>query len=71
MTKLRSDEWYAGGDRNAYLHLAWVRRAVPSSAPSRVVRIANTASDLTPCIAHLDEVAGGQAGSVRGRAASR
>jgi dihydroxyacid dehydratase/phosphogluconate dehydratase len=32
MTKLRSDKRYAGGDRNAYLHRAWMRRGVPSSA---------------------------------------
>ena len=60
MTKLRSDEWYAGGDRNAYLHRAWMRRGVPSSAfeGRPQIAIANTASDLTPCNAHLDEVAG-------------
>jgi hypothetical protein len=32
MTKLRSDKRYAGGDPNAYLHRAWMRRGVPSSA---------------------------------------
>src|SRR3954454_24763454 len=57
--QLRSDEWYAGDDRNAYLHRAWMRRGTPSSAfrgrPQIV--IANTASDLTSCNAHLDEVA--------------
>jgi dihydroxy-acid dehydratase len=59
MTKLRSDEWYAGTDRNAYLHRAWMRRGVPSSGfeGRAQIAIANTASDLTPCNAHLDEVA--------------
>ena len=55
---LRSEHWYAGGDRNAYIHRAWMRRGVPDSAFGRPqIAIANTASDLTPCNAHLDEVA--------------
>jgi hypothetical protein len=29
---LRSDAWYSGDDRNAYLHRAWMRRGVPSDA---------------------------------------
>jgi dihydroxy-acid dehydratase len=59
MTGLRSDEWYAGDDRNAYLHRAWMRRGAPSNAfqGRPQIAIANTASDLTPCNAHLDEVA--------------
>jgi dihydroxy-acid dehydratase len=56
---LRSDEWYGGSDRNAYLHRAWMRRGVPGGAfeGRPQIAIANTASDLTPCNAHLDEVA--------------
>jgi dihydroxy-acid dehydratase len=59
MGMLRSTEWYAGDDRNAYLHRAWMRRGVPSSAFSGrpQIAIANTASDLTPCNSHLNEVA--------------
>src|SRR5215213_5229815 len=59
MEKLRSEEWYAGDDRNAYLHRAWMRRGAPPSAFSGrpQIAIANTASDLTPCNAHLTEVA--------------
>ena len=59
MTGLRSSQWYSGNDRNAYLHRAWMRRGVPSSAFTGrpQIAIANTASDLTPCNAHLDEVA--------------
>lgn len=55
---LRSDAWYAGDDRNAYLHRAWMRRGVPSNAfeGRPQIAIANTASDLTPCNAHLNEV---------------
>jgi dihydroxy-acid dehydratase len=59
MGRLRSEEWYAGDDRNAYLHRAWMRRGAPSSAFSGrpQIAIANTASDLTPCNSHLNEVA--------------
>ena len=56
---LRSTQWYAGQDRNAYIHRAWMRRGVPGNAfeGRPQIAIANTASDLTPCNAHLDEVA--------------
>ncbi|MGI5177122.1 dihydroxy-acid dehydratase [Dactylosporangium sp. CA-152071] len=60
MTRLRSADWYAGDDRNAYIHRAWMRRGLPADAldGSRPqIAIANTASDLTPCNRHLDEVA--------------
>jgi dihydroxy-acid dehydratase len=56
---LRSSEWYSGDDRNSYIHRAWMRRGVPGSAfqGRPQIAIANTASDLTPCNSHLDEVA--------------
>ena len=56
---LRSAQWYAGQDRNAYIHRAWMRRGAPDDAFAGrpQIAIANTASDLTPCNAHLDEVA--------------
>jgi len=60
MEGLRSSEWYGSDDRNGYLHRAWMRRGVPSNALSGKrpqIAIANTASDLTPCNAHLNEVA--------------
>src|SRR3954453_20711476 len=59
MTRLRSDQWYAGEDRNGYIHRAWMRRGVPQSAfeGRPQIAIANTASDLTPCNRHLNEVA--------------
>ena len=59
MTEQRSSQWYAGSDRNAYLHRAWMRRGVPGSAfeGRPQIAIANTASDLTPCNSHLNEVA--------------
>ena len=56
---LRSAAWYAGDDRNAYIHRAWMRRGTPGDAFTGrpQIAIANTASDLTPCNAHLNEVA--------------
>ncbi|WAL74651.1 dihydroxy-acid dehydratase [Kitasatospora sp. YST-16] len=57
--QLRSAQWYAGQDRNAYIHRAWMRRGVPDDAfrGRPQIAVANTASDLTPCNAHLREVA--------------
>ena len=59
MAEQRSAQWYAGTDRNAYIHRAWMRRGLPAGAfdGRPHIAIANTASDLTPCNAHLDEVA--------------
>lgn len=59
MDALRSSAWYAGDDRNAYIHRAWMRRGVPSSAfeGRPQIAIANTGSDLVPCNSHLAEVA--------------
>jgi dihydroxy-acid dehydratase len=60
MAEHRSRQWYAGEDlRNNYLHRAWMRRGVPDHAfdGRPQIAIANTASDLTPCNSHLDEVA--------------
>src|ERR1700689_4637009 len=59
MAELRSGSWYSGADRNAYIHRAWMRRGLPGSAfeGRPQIAIANTASDLTPCNSHLNEVA--------------
>jgi len=66
MVRLRSAQWYEGQDRNAYIHRAWMRRGVPDDAFSGrpQIAIANTASDLTPCNAHLNEVAASVRGGV-------
>jgi dihydroxy-acid dehydratase len=58
-SELRSAQWYGGDDRNAYIHRAWMRRGLPADAFNGRphIAIANTASDLTPCNAHLNEVA--------------
>jgi len=59
MPELRSAQWYEGANRNAYIHRAWMRRGLPDSAfgGRPQIAIANTASDLTPCNSHLNEVA--------------
>ena len=59
MSSYRSSHWYAGDDRNGYIHRAWMRRGLPNHAfdGRPHIAIANTASDLTPCNAHLNEVA--------------
>jgi dihydroxy-acid dehydratase len=59
MAEQRSSQWYAGTDRNAYIHRAWMRRGLPEHAfdGRPHIAIANTASDLTPCNSHLNEVA--------------
>ncbi|MGE3194590.1 MAG: IlvD/Edd family dehydratase [Microbacteriaceae bacterium] len=60
MTELRSRDWYDGATRDTYIHRAWMRRGNPADALDGTrpqIAIANTASDLTPCNAHLDEVA--------------
>ncbi len=60
MDHLRSADWYSGNDRNAYIHRAWMRRGLPNEAfdgTKPQIAIANTASDLTPCNMHLNEVA--------------
>src|SRR4051795_1146643 len=54
----RSAAWYGGQDRNGYIHRAWMRRGIPGHAfdGRPHIAIANSASDLTPCNAHLTEV---------------
>jgi dihydroxy-acid dehydratase len=58
MSELRSAQWYSGEGRNAFIHRAWMRRGVPDHAfeGRPQIAIANTASDLTPCNSHLDEI---------------
>src|SRR4029453_9990853 len=71
-TSLRSAQWYAAPGRDGYVHRAWMRRGLPRHAfdGRPHIAIANTASDLTPCNSHLDEVAAsvkegvGEAGGV-------
>src|SRR3954454_13964517 len=59
MVERRSAQWYGGDDRNSYIHRAWMRRGLPADAfdGRPHIAIANTASDLSPCNMHLDDVA--------------
>jgi dihydroxy-acid dehydratase len=59
MPSRRSGQWYDGEDRNSYIHRAWMRRGLPADTfdGRPHIAIANTASDLTPCNSHLNEVA--------------
>ncbi len=59
MAQQRSQRWYGGDDRNAFIHRAWMRRGLPDDAfdGRPHIAIANTASDLTPCNSHLNELA--------------
>ena len=56
--RYRSDQWYGGNGQDSYIHRAWMRRGLPRSAFTGrpQIAIANTASDLTPCNKHLNEV---------------
>jgi dihydroxy-acid dehydratase len=56
--RYRSDQWYGGNTKDSYIHRAWMRRGLPRSAFTGrpQIAIANTASDLTPCNKHLNEV---------------
>ena len=56
---VRSQGWYGGEGRDPYIHRAWMRRGLPDHAfdGRPQIAIANTASDLTPCNMHLNEVA--------------
>jgi dihydroxyacid dehydratase/phosphogluconate dehydratase len=73
MPEYRSSQWYAGTDRNSYIHRAWMRRGLPAHAfeGRPHIAIANTASDLTPRNAHLTEVSESVKQGVYEAAASR
>ena len=55
---MRSAHWYGSKDRDGFTHRAWMRRGLPKDAfdGRPHIAIANTASDLTPCNSHLNEV---------------
>lgn len=57
---MRSGNWMCGNSRDSYIHRAWMRRGNPDSAfdgSKPQIAIVNTYSDLTPCNAHLNEIA--------------
>ncbi|HEX6703754.1 MAG TPA: IlvD/Edd family dehydratase, partial [Albitalea sp.] len=58
--KLRSSEWFGGDGKNAFMHRSWMKNEghpadVFDGRP--VIGICNSWSELTPCNAHLREIA--------------
>src|ERR1700752_1034833 len=58
--KLRSSEWFGGTGKNAFLHRSWMKnQGLPAHLfdGRPVIGICNTWSELTPCNAHLRDIA--------------
>jgi L-arabonate dehydrase len=58
--KLRSQEWFGGEDKGNFVHRSWMKNQgfPPDLFDGRpVIGICNTWSELTPCNAHLREIA--------------
>ena len=56
---LRTQRWYDGSSRDNYIHRSWMKRGLPDDVFSGkpMIGICNSASDLTPCNQHLDDLA--------------
>ncbi len=58
--KLRSQEWFGGNLKNAIMHRSWMKnQGLPADTfdGRPIIGICNTWSELTPCNAHLREIA--------------
>src|ERR1700684_4237231 len=56
--RLCSAPWFGGQDRDGFIHRSWMRGYPPDLFDGRpVIGICNTWSELTPCNAHLREIA--------------
>jgi dihydroxy-acid dehydratase len=58
--KLRSSDWFGVAGKNAFMHRSWMKnQGLPAHLfdGRPVIGICNTASELTPCNAHLDGIA--------------
>ena len=58
--RLRSQAWFGGQDKDAFIHRSWMKNnGLPDDAfdGRPVIGICNTFSELTPCNAHLREIA--------------
>lgn len=56
--QLRSQAWFAGVSRGAFIHRSWMRGLPTDAFDGRpIIGICNTYSELTPCNAHLRELA--------------
>src|SRR5689334_3270306 len=59
-SKLRSAAWFGGTGKNAFLHRSWMKnQGLPGHLfdGRPVIGICNTWSELTPCNAHLRDIA--------------
>jgi len=58
MPARRTAAWYEGTSRDTYIHTAWMRRGLPDDAftGKPMIAICNTASEISPCNAHLTQV---------------
>jgi len=57
--KLRSQAWFAGHDKDAFIHRSWMKNmGLPDDAfdGRPVIGICNTFSELTPCNAHFRDL---------------
>jgi L-arabonate dehydrase len=57
--KLRSQAWFGGHDKDAFIHRSWMKNSgLPEDAfdGRPVIGICNTFSELTPCNAHFREL---------------
>jgi dihydroxy-acid dehydratase len=56
--RLRTTHWYDGQSRDNYIHRSWMKRGLPDDVFSGrpMIGICNSASELTPCNQHLDEL---------------
>lgn len=60
MKKLRSQEWYGKLDKDGFIHRSWMKnQGLPDHVfdGRPVIGICNTWSEITPCNAHLRELA--------------
>jgi L-arabonate dehydrase len=58
--KLRSSAWFGGEGKNAFMHRSWMKnQGIPDDLfdGKPVIGICNTFSELTPCNAHLRQLA--------------
>ncbi|MDP6953864.1 MAG: IlvD/Edd family dehydratase [Alphaproteobacteria bacterium] len=58
--KLRSEGWFGGRDMHGFIHRSWMKNqgfAAENFEGRPVIGIANSASEVTPCNAHLGKVA--------------
>jgi dihydroxy-acid dehydratase len=58
--RLRSQDWFEAGHRHSFIHRSWLKsQGLPDDAfdGRPIIGICNTASDFTPCNAHLRDLA--------------